>query len=286
MPLIDAAGEVSFSRIQQVFGGVAPISASEYFRDGATGYVPTYARFNRGIATEVDGTNLGIGTFRGSRKQGVFTNADFTNRVIAAHPNGVAGSLVFSGWEFHNVQVVLFDAVAANRTLIGGFRAPQDPTVPARCPGDATLPTRGGGRAMAFVADRNAVANGAIRLTLAQGTTVANSYQVLRGPYIITAAYQEIAVGDIISFWWRGVAGGDAYDVFAYLLQDDGTTITLLNQTGADDNGATAWAQVTRTILDGEQGNYKFVFVCGTYDFTGGRGVGGILEVDSLQINF
>ena len=286
MPLIAAAGEVSFSRIQQVFGGVAPISASEYFRDGVTGYVPTYAAFNRGITTEATGANLGIGTFRGGRKQGVFNNANFTNRTLTAHPNGVAGSLVFPGWEFHNVQVVLFDATAANRTLIGGFRAPRDLTVPARCPGDAAAPEEGGVKSVAFVPDRAGVANGAIRLRLAAGTKVANKYQVLRGPYIITADYQEIVVGDIVSFWWRGVAGGDAYDVFCYLLQDDGTTIILLNQTGTDDKGGTEWAQVSRTILNGEQGNYKFVFVCGTYDFTGGRGVGGILEVDNLQITF
>ena len=91
----------------------------------------------------------------------------------------------------------------------------------------------------------------------------------------------DLVPGQQVKFWWRGLAGGDAYDIYAYLLNiDNGNTVELINETGPDNTGVTNWALVTATVP--VTGNYKFVFIAGTYDYTGGTVVGGLLLITGI----
>jgi len=88
-------------------------------------------------------------------------------------------------------------------------------------------------------------------------------------------------VGDTMSFDWRAQGGGDAYDVYAYLLNvDTGATVEILNDTGATPGATTNWQSESVTITD--EGTYRFVFVGGTFDATGGRAAGAQLFVDNI----
>ena len=86
-----------------------------------------------------------------------------------------------------------------------------------------------------------------------------------------------LEVGDSVSFDWYGMAGGDAYDVYGYLLNEDtGATINLLNQTSTTSStsteqeglGTAGWISNSNTV--NIAGDYKFVFIAGTFDRTGG----------------
>jgi len=75
--------------------------------------------------------------------------------------------------------------------------------------------------------------------------------------------------------------GSDAYDVYAYLLNvDTGATVEILNDTGATPGATTNWQSESVTITD--EGTYRFVFVGGTFDATGGRAAGAQLFVDNI----
>jgi len=107
------------------------------------------------------------------------------------------------------------------------------------------------------------------------------AYATVHGPAVISDQVVELVSGQTVQFWWRGLAGGDAYDIYGYLLNvDDGNTVELINETGPNDTGVTSWALETKEIPVG--GNYKFVFIAGTYDFTGGTAVGGLLLITGV----
>ena len=66
--------------------------------------------------------------------------------------------------------------------------------------------------------------------------------------------------------------------------QDTGAFIQLLDVTGPNSNQGTNWAEVSKVIQSGEQGNYSFVFVAGSWDSTFGTVIGGELLLDNIQI--
>ena len=70
---------------------------------------------------------------------------------------------------------------------------------------------------------------------------------------------------------------------YAYLLNvDDGSTVELFNYTHPT-AGSTPLATVNTTLQSA--GNYKFVFVSGSYDATGGTKVGSSLSISNIQID-
>jgi hypothetical protein len=80
-----------------------------------------------------------------------------------------------------------------------------------------------------------------------------------------------------------GSGGGDAYDVYGYIVDvNTGRTETILNETGSSDRASTTWA--TQTITVSQAGEYRFVFVAGTYDFSGGRAAGAQLYIDDVSV--
>ena len=100
----------------------------------------------------------------------------------------------------------------------------------------------------------------------------------MHGPYIISQAAVSLETNDSVSFEWMASGAGDDYDVFAYLLDvDTGNTIVMLDDTGGSGSGT-----VSTTVT--ADGNYRFVFMSGTYDASGGRWAGAEFSIDDVSI--
>ncbi|NBT74168.1 MAG: hypothetical protein EBT14_08315, partial [Betaproteobacteria bacterium] len=81
----------------------------------------------------------------------------------------------------------------------------------------------------------------------------------------------------------RAAGGLDAYNAFAYIVdQDTGFTQIILDRTGVY-GAQTSWAPATVTAS--QTGNYKFVFISGSWDDNNGGGLGGSLYLDNLLVN-
>ena len=200
-----------------------------------------------------------------------FPNSDFETTTAT-----VSGSEVtLSGWSVFNQQVKL------GTTSIGGFVTPTDTTpIPALgSAGDINTPASS---SLNYEFTTAYSATGEYDLRLYSTMTTQAGGDVVHGPYLISKNPIQINAGASISFDWRAVAGADAYDIYAYLLNTDtGATIPLLNQTGSG-AGDTGWQTVTNTV--NTSGNYKFVFISGTFDESFGRAAGASLLVDNVSV--
>ena len=194
-----------------------------------------------------------------------FPNGDFESSSI--------GATSASGWTISNTRIKLDGS-----SSVGGWPTPVDTTIPSSVGENTTYSPDPGGMSSAVVAPGRASGGGANSLQmLSSGLTVAAGFGVVHGPYIISNTAVAIEAGEQVSFDWKAQGGEDSYDVYAYLLNvDNGSTVELLNSTGASTN----WTTVTKTVPTA--GNYKFVFVSGTYDATGGRALGARLFVDNI----
>jgi len=114
--------------------------------------------------------------------------------------------------------------------------------------------------------------------------TAVNAYDIVHGPYLISDEAKYIDVGEKVFFDWKASGTNDAYDIFAYVLNvDTGETQILLDKTQNEEGVATDWVTV-ETVIE-KEGNYKFVFVNGTYDATGGKKLGAELYLDNIYID-
>jgi Ca2+-binding RTX toxin-like protein len=233
-------------------GAISVSSGVVYLGNGAgrdaIGSVDAMENGQNGQALKI---NLGVDT-------GVVTNPSFETDL--------------SGWTIGQDRVIL------GQTVLNGWTTPNDPTTPPNAGDDA-----GGIMSMTYTAvratDQHTAGNASLRL-YNQGT-VGAGYDVVHGPYAISNTFAATQ-GDVFTFDWRAAAGGDAYDAFGYLMNAaDGTFQILVNETGADASGQKAWT--AQSVVVPTDGQYFFVFVAGTYDFTGGQGVGGSLYVDNLR---
>jgi flagellar hook-associated protein FlgK len=128
------------------------------------------------------------------------------------------------------------------------------------------------------VVSSDQAANG-LALKLASTNATIDSFGVLHGPYVVSDSPVQLKAGDSVSFDWKAEGGSDDFDVYAYLLNEaTGEKIELLNQTGS----TTAWAKETHTV--NTAGSYKFVFVSGTYDASGGTAAGAQLYIDNVSV--
>ncbi len=125
--------------------------------------------------------------------------------------------------------------------------------------------------------------NKAVRLTSTdlEDTT---GHSVIRGPYLFSNSTVTLGTTSSVSFAWRAEGGQDAYDVYAYLVDVDNpsNTIELLNETQNASSGNTNWA--TRTVNINKPGTYQFVFVSGSYDYSGASVLGAQLFIDDVSV--
>lgn len=121
-----------------------------------------------------------------------------------------------------------------------------------------------------------------------------NGYGSIHGPYA-TSSVITVQDGDSLSLDFRAVGDGDDYEVFGLLRRVDaqgdfinssntGTennrdNIVLFAERGNDTQG---YKTVSYTNL--QTGSYRFQFVGGTYDHSGGYYVGSNLYVDNIRL--
>ena len=205
------------------------------------------------------------------------------NLVASAFDNASFEDGTTTGWEISNSRVIL----GAGHE-IAGFPVPLDPT-PTPSNGDRTSPgdaTAAASSAFTTTISSNVASggvNGTKSLSLALTGRV-DGGGILRGPAAVSATSFHLNAGNAISFWWSAAAASDAYDVFGYLLNvDNGNTQILINATGSSGSATQAWTKVTANA--NETGNYKFVFISGSFDYSFGRALGASLLIDNVQID-
>ena len=177
------------------------------------------------------------------------------------------GSSSITGWDIVE-QVIIFGT-----DHIAGHVTPSDTVANGT---DQSTPSNAGSMEVTTSNAQWSEGSQSVRLT-SSGITTNAGYDTVRGPALVSQESLTMKVGDTVSFDWRAQGGADDYDVYAYLLNvDTGETVEILNDTGTTTN----WQSESLTIAD--EGTYKFVFVGGTYDATGGRAAGAQLFVDNI----
>ena len=172
-------------------------------------------------------------------------------------------------------------------STIAGFTTPNDDTLPTTV---ATKTSNSGayddytstGTYTSQISTDTDTDGGSSSLQLTySGGQVSEGYGVVHGPSVVSDNPVSLQEGDGVSFKWKAAGGSDAYDVFGYILNvDTGETQAILNQTGANASASTSWdsASVTAT----KAGNYKFIFIAGSWDASGGRALGANLYIDNI----
>lgn len=194
---------------------------------------------------------------------------DFAN---ASFEDDAVGSTSVTGWSVLNQQVIL------GQTQIAGYATPSDSTTPPNSAGDSNIPNVQGTYTTEVVAD-STDGSKAVRMN-SSGITSAAGYDVVRGPAIYSDSTVALKTGDTVSFDWKAQGGGDDYDVFGYFINETtGDTHVVLNETGTTKD----WTTVSFEAAD--PGDYRFVFVSGSYDASGGQAMGAQLFVDNLVVD-
>lgn len=209
----------------------------------------------------------------------ILTTVEFSNGDFASTTATRDGDVVsIPGWNIHLEQVSLAPNTNPSITsTIGGFSTPSDTDNPPRAIGDDIV---------ANTSYSYQIINGEVGLTV--GNMSLASYVQIHGPYIISKAAVELESGDQVSFDYFAQAGGDHYDAYGYLLDvDTGNTVELLNRTGASTQSISTSPSLRNETVNttvSQAGKYKFVFVSGSFDATGGRYLGGSLWISNVDI--
>ncbi|RLT29120.1 MAG: hypothetical protein DWI54_08040 [Chloroflexi bacterium] len=132
--------------------------------------------------------------------------------------------------------------------------------------------------------------NNAVKLTLGGGNA-ADSYHVKHGPAIVSDEFKALA-GQLITLNWFSAAGGDDFAVIGYLLDTDANgngvaegTVADCSQTEVLDthgSSVSGW-QYASVMVPDTRNFYKFVFVNGTHDLSGGRFSGALFWIDNIS---
>ncbi|RXJ67421.1 hypothetical protein CRV08_10865 [Halarcobacter ebronensis] len=173
-------------------------------------------------------------------------------------------------------------------SVIAGVNTPNDNSLPTIVPSTNSSSNNGayddynstGNYTHAFSNDTGDSSSYSLQLTYSSGH-VDEGYGVVHGPYVVSDNTVSLAEGDGVSFTWKASGGSDAYDVFGYIINvDTGATQVILNETGANGSATTNWASASVTAAS--SGNYKFVFVAGSWDASGGKALGANLYIDNV----
>ena len=264
-------------------GRIFPASISQYYRGGSfvtdtslTQTIPT-----SGLVKFSDY----YGTTYGPPPVLEFPNSGFENGTI--------------GWTLIDEQIWLNGTTPPNtsgRTTILGRPTPTDPT-----PNPRGGSSRNGGPispgAVSYFPSGSSISlvgspfgtGSALALTINSAYVTPNSPSgargngtLLYGPVIVSENAGLVVAGTRLVFNWYAQPGGDAYNVFGYMLDPlTGNTIVILDDMSPNNGGL----QTTAITFTGAQaGNYHFVFVCGAFDYTFGRLVGATLIIDNINL--
>lgn len=225
----------------------------------------------------IDGTKNGK---NGQNLKVTFSNT-FTNGGFSDNSSTTVGDVVsLSGWTAYKRRVKL-----GGIDSIEGFATPVDNAFPATVDGTTNRDQSTANNSYTINPNYSDRSGSGYSVQLSTSGGCGDGFCIIRGPYIVSNSPVYLQNGDSVSFWWSALGGGDAYDVYGYLLNTaTGATIQLLNATGANGGATQAWTQVTRSISSGEVGSYKFVFIAGTWDASGGRAEGASLLLDDVNV--
>lgn len=237
----------------------------------------------KGTGTGADAIGTIDGVKNGQNGQNLkvtFTNT-FTNGSFSDNTSTTVGNVVsLSGWTAYKSRVKLGGA-----STVGGFATPTDNAFPATTDSSANNDSATDTNSFSVNPSYAGRTGGGYSVQLSTSGNCGTGYCIIRGPYIMSNSPVYLAVNDSVSFYWSALGASDAYDVYGYLLNTTtGATIELLNSTGANGSATQPWTQVTRTIISGEEGSYKFVFMAGTWDASGGRAEGASLLLDDVAV--
>lgn len=118
--------------------------------------------------------------------------------------------------------------------------------------------------------------NGAGRLELGTGNfNIDTGYGIVHGPAAVSDAFAATQ-GDILKLDYQAVAGGDDFHVAGYLIDSNNNITLAINETGKNEGG-------TISVEVPTSDNYRFVFITGTFDRSGGKAVGASMTIDNIR---
>jgi hypothetical protein len=187
-----------------------------------------------------------------------FTNPSFESADIA-------------GWTAMNQQIDL------GATTIAGCVPVDTSTYPGYTPNqDNNVPNDLG--TLTSTVESEQASDGAFALRLqSSGMTTRAGYDVVHGPAVYTSPFQA-AAGDTIYFDWQAYGGDDNFHVFGYIVDEACHQTEVLDMTGP----FTSW-DTQETVIP-SSGTYRFVFVSGTFDASGGLWAGASLYIDNVRV--
>ena len=123
-----------------------------------------------------------------------------------------------------------------------------------------------------FIRDSNV-----LELVSSMDTNELRGY-VVHGPAVYSEIFTAKTIDDL-QFDWAASDVSDDYKVFGYLVNTDTCAQTeVLDSTGE----ISAWR--TTSVAVPSNGNYRFVFVSGTFDYTFGTVAGAFLLLDDVSL--
>ena len=119
------------------------------------------------------------------------------------------------------------------------------------------------------------VVNG--ELELKQGRYfITLGFGIVHGPSAVSDEFTA-EVGDILRLDYTAAGDFDDYHVAGYIFNTTTNAITLaINETGDTGSGR-------KSIEITQAGDYRFVFVNGSFDKTGGKGIGADMTIDNIE---
>ncbi|MBV5320355.1 MAG: filamentous hemagglutinin N-terminal domain-containing protein [Sulfuricurvum sp.] len=192
------------------------------------------------------------------------------------------GSTTITGWTVTNSGVELNGG-----STIAGYATPNDTAAPPIVPSGGTAPYDNyaySGSYATVVSNNVDAGSGSNSLQMtSNGGNIADGYGVIHGPYVVSDSAVSLKAGEGVSFKWAATGGSDAYDVFGYMINTaTGVTQVILDKTGRNSATPQTWTTASATAL--ADGDYKFVFVSGSWDATGGRALGANLYLDDINV--
>lgn len=244
-------------------GRIKPASISQYYKGGM--FVPSIAQ-NAAVPTS---GQVKFSNYFGARTASTPPVYTFPN---AGFESGT------TGWTLLNQQIRLNGG-----TTILGWPTPTDPT---------PNPIGGGGRVSpGDIGTFSGPSSGLTSSPFGTGSAVLLNIPtqqviagiIIYGPVLYSNNPVYVVAGTKLRFNWYAQPGGDAYNVFGYMLNPvTGQTITILDDMSPDNGGLKTTAI---TFTAGQAGTYHFVFVCGAYDYTHGTVIGASLIIDNVIID-
>ncbi|MGE4456300.1 MAG: DUF4347 domain-containing protein, partial [Arcobacteraceae bacterium] len=157
-------------------------------------------------------------------------------------------------------------------TKIAGWNTPSDSliTYPSSTPGNDDNDLVSG-----FDSPYVGVDSG--RLKLEETSLTTTGFGVVHGP----AAYSDTfyaTTGMVLKFDWQANYVNDDYHVVGYLLNTSNGAISIALQSYGNTGSGTASVTVPTS------GNYRFVFVSGTFDASGGTVAGASMYIDNIRV--